>query len=377
MYQTDDRGVYRIYGLPPGRYRVSVGYDAANDSFARGSHYEKTFYSDPDNESKAGIVELRAGDEATNINIKVKGPTPKYSVAGRVIDGETGLSIAKAGIRFAIVNKNGGPSAPGIGIQADDRGEFSFSGFAPGQYSVYATSESYGGNYYSDPVYFDIVDKDVGGIDIKTTPGISVSGVVVAEGMSTKELLRLLPGLTVSVSGNSGTDSQLRIGGRSPIAPDGSFQVDGLRPGSVSVGIGTQRAPYARVQIVRLERDGIPINERFDLHQSMAGLRVSVDYGTGVIRGTVKFTGDNSITDARMYVSCKREGARDGPGTPVDARGNFLIKNLGEGTYEVTLQINALSQRPPRPIPPQKQMVRVTNGSESQANFVISFTPDP
>jgi hypothetical protein len=25
LYQTDDRGVYRIYGLPPGRYRVSVG----------------------------------------------------------------------------------------------------------------------------------------------------------------------------------------------------------------------------------------------------------------------------------------------------------------------------------------------------------------
>src|SRR5207244_12335072 len=25
MYQTDDRGIYRIYGLPAGRYKVSVG----------------------------------------------------------------------------------------------------------------------------------------------------------------------------------------------------------------------------------------------------------------------------------------------------------------------------------------------------------------
>jgi hypothetical protein len=375
MYQTDDRGVYRIYGLPPGRYRVSVGYDAANDSFARGSHYEKTFYSDPDDEAKVGIVDLRAGEEATNINIKVKAPTPKYSVAGRVIDAETGLSIAKAGIRFALVNKNGGPPAPGMGIQADDRGEFSFSGFAAGQYSVYATSEIYGGNYYSEPIYFEVVDKDVSGIEIKTTPGISVSGVVVTAGMSTKELLTLLPGLMISVGGN--TEAQLRNGGRSPIAPDGSFQVDGLRPGSVSVFVGTQSPSFVRVQIVRLERDGVSLNATFDVHQSMTGLRVSVDYGTGVIRGTVKFAGETSVTDARMYVSCKREGARDGPGTPVDARGNFLIKNLGEGTYEVTLQINTVTPRPPRPIPPQKQMVRVTNGSESEANFVIDFTPDP
>src|SRR5687768_12453056 len=29
-HMTDDRGVYRIYGLPPGRYRVSVGQAAEN-----------------------------------------------------------------------------------------------------------------------------------------------------------------------------------------------------------------------------------------------------------------------------------------------------------------------------------------------------------
>jgi hypothetical protein len=54
MYQTDDQGVYRIYGLPPGRYRVSVGYDQANDGMVRTRHYEKTFYLDPNDESKAG-----------------------------------------------------------------------------------------------------------------------------------------------------------------------------------------------------------------------------------------------------------------------------------------------------------------------------------
>ena len=377
MYQTDDRGIYRIYGLPPGRYRVSVGSDQANEGMVRARHYEKTFYRDPNDESKAGTVELKEGDEAANINMKVKSAAPSYSVAGRVVDGETGLPIARAGIRFVPVSKNNGPPPPGIGIQTDDRGEFSFSGFGAGHYGVYATSESYGGNYYSDPVYFDVSDKDITGIEIKTTPGLSVSGVVTAEGFSTKELLALVPGLSVSAGGNSSTGNQFRVGGRSAVGPDGSFQVEGLRPGAVSVFVAKQRPPFVAPRIVRLERDGVPQSEPIDLQQSISGLRIVIDYGTGVVRGTVKFEGETSISDARMYVSCKREGARDGPGTWVDARGNFLISNVGEGTYEVTLQVNALTPRPSRQIPIQKQLVKVANGAESEVNFIIDLTNKP
>jgi hypothetical protein len=377
MYQTDDRGIYRIYGLPPGRYRVSVGYDPTKDGLVRNRRYEKTFYVDPVDESKAGTVELKEGDEAANIDIKVKSAAPSYSVAGRVVDGETGLPIARAGITFVPVSKGNGPPQPGFGIQADDRGEFSFSGFAAGHYSVYASSEYYGGNYYSDPVYFDVSDKDVTGIEIKTTSGLSVSGVVTAEGLSTKELLALVPGLSVSVSGNSSTGNQFRVGGRSAVGPDGSFQVEGLRPGAVSVFVARQRHPFVVPRIVRLERNGVPQSEKIDLQQSISGLRIVIDYGTGVVRGTVRFEGEASISDARMYVSCKREGARDGPGTQVDSRGNFLISNLGEGAYEVTLQINALTPRPSRQIPIQKQLVKVANGAASEVNFVIDLTTNP
>ena len=110
----------------------------------------------------------------------------------------------------------------------------------------------------------------------------------------------------------------------------------------------------------------------------MSGIRVVVDYGTGVIRGAVRFDGETSIGDARMYVSCKREGARDNVSpVQVDARGNFLIQNLSEGTYEVTLQISSLTPRSSRPIPPQKQTVRVANGSASEVNFAIDLTPKP
>jgi protocatechuate 3,4-dioxygenase beta subunit len=135
MYQTDDRGVYRIYGLAGGRYKVSVGSDAS-DGIIRGSRRQRTFYPDVNDQSKGTIIELKEGGEANNIDIKVGSTTQTYAVSGHVIDAENGLPIARAGVRFKIVRQGQGPPSPGFGIQADDRGEFSFEGFASGHYSA-------------------------------------------------------------------------------------------------------------------------------------------------------------------------------------------------------------------------------------------------
>jgi hypothetical protein len=377
MFQTDDRGVYRIFDLPPGRYRVSVGYDPVTDGMIRSRRYDKTYYLDPTDQSKPAIIELSEGDEAKNIDIKVQ-PAPKtYSISGRVVDTETGVPIAKAGVRFMPVGKD--PNAGGgLGIQADERGEFSWGGFGPGRYSVNATSESYGGNYYSDPVYLDIVDQDLNDIEVKTVPGLSIGGIISTDGLSTKELLALLPGLTISFSGSSTGNNPVRTAGRAVVAPDGSFLVEGLRPGTVTAWIVTQRPSFINTKINRMERDGVPLSQNIDLKESMSGLHIVIDYGTGIIRGTVKFEdSDALITDSRMYVHYKREGARDGNTAQVDARGHFVIANLSPGSWEVTLQINSLTPRPARGFPPQKQILNVANGSETEVTFVVPLTPKP
>jgi len=361
--------------LAPGRYKVSVGYDAATDGMIRGRRYDKTFYLDPIDQSKPAIIELSEGDEAKNIDIKVQPPPKTYSISGRVIDTETGVPIAKAGIRFMPVSKD--PNAGGgLGIQADERGEFSWSGFAPGHYSVTATSDYYGGNYYSDPVYFDVVDKNLSEIEVKSVPGLSIGGTITADGLSTKELMKLLPGLTISFSGSAPGNNPVRTAGRALVAQDGSFLVEGLRPGPVTVWIATQRPTFTNTKINRMERDGVPLGQNIDLKESISGLHIVIDYGTGIIRGTVKFEGNDApITDSRMYVSCKREGARDGNGAQVDTRGHFVISNLAPGSWELTLQVNSLTPRPPHGVPIQKLIVNVANGGETEATFVVNLAP--
>lgn len=374
MFQTDDRGVYRIFDLPPGRYKVSVG-DSATDGMIRSRRYDKTYYIDPTDQSKPAIIELGEGDEAKNIDIKVQPASKTYSISGRVIDAETGVPIAKGHVLFMPVGKDA--NTGGSGIQTDERGEFMWGGFAPGRYSVTASGDPYGGNYYSDPVYFDVADKDVTGIEVKTVPGLSVAGVITADGLSTKELFTLLPNLMIIISGASPVDNQVRNVGRSAVSPDGSFLVQGLRTGTVTPFVTTLRPAYVRAIINRIDRDGVPLKQNFELKESISGLHVVIDYGTGSIRGTVSFEGEPAITDSRMYVSCRREDAREVTGAQVDARGHFIIGNLAPGRWEVTLQVSSLTPRPPRGIPPQKQIVNVANGSEAEVTFVVSLTPKP
>src|SRR4030095_13089125 len=129
------------------------------------------------------------------------------------------------------------------------------------------------------------------------------------------------------------TNNQFNSGGYSAVAPDGSFQVDGLRPGPVNVYLTSPNLGLARPTIDRIEHNGIGLNQGFDIQQSISGLRVVINFGTGSIRGSVRFEGDPSYSPDRIYVRAKREGARDIIPVQADARGNFLIRNLSPGSY--------------------------------------------
>ena len=159
------------------------------------------------------------------------------------------------------------------------------------------------------------------------------------------------------------------------MAPDGSFQVNGLRPGRISINAYAPGATYTRPSIARVEHDGIRVDQGFDIQQSISGLRIIINYGTGVIRGTVKLEGGASLADSRIHVNSKREGEREGTGILADARGHFVIKNLAPGPYEVTVQGGlGIPGAQYRPFPPQKQLVNVMNGSESEITFVVDLT---
>src|SRR6266571_3778169 len=85
-YKTDDRGIYRIYGLAPGTYQVAAGgRGAMGFTLGGGNPYDAdapTYYPSSTLDT-AGDVAVAAGGEATGIDIRYRN-NRGYSISGSV-----------------------------------------------------------------------------------------------------------------------------------------------------------------------------------------------------------------------------------------------------------------------------------------------------
>lgn len=391
-YQTDDRGVYRIYGLPAGHYKVSVGDDAGRGAGLRASgYYPKTYYPDASEIAKAAIVDLGEGGETKNIDIKLGRRSSTYSVSGRIIEADTGKPLPNVFFSFGVIQQSqnesyvsgtSGPSNP-----TNSQGEFRMEGLSPGRYVLMINSQNFTAaaesapKFYNEPVPFEVVDGDVTNLEIKAQRGLSISGVVVPDGVLDKSVLAKISNVLIdaSVEPSPGAINVYSGGGTSRLNPDGSFLLDGLRPGRVSFNLGYRGPDLPNFRISRIERDGGVVQNRLiDLSagQNISGLRIYLAYGTGVVRGQLKVEGGTLSSDTVFFVVVNRQGEPPQFSGQVDSRGRFLIKGIAPGTYEVVLQLVSLgSLQMPRGFPrQQRQTVTVVDGSDTEVNFTLDLS---
>src|SRR5687768_16988089 len=98
---TDDRGVYRIFGLKPGAYKVAAGRDDEGGSSRRHGVHTRTFYPGISDFAEATVIQVTEGSEASNIDITVSRLLTTYTASGRIVDGVTGQPVANVGYGFA------------------------------------------------------------------------------------------------------------------------------------------------------------------------------------------------------------------------------------------------------------------------------------
>ena len=364
IYQTDDRGVYRLYGLPEGRYLVSAGLDESRPQTALGAGgriYKRTFHPDTTDEAQATIIEVTPGKEVTGVDIRLGKSVQTYSASGRVIDAESGRPVPGISVGYGTV-ENKRFSTMMSGLLPNAQGEFKVEGLLPGSYAVYsqqimnpAAPENAANDYYSDPAPFEIAGDNVTGLEIRLQHGSSISGVAVIEGTNDPAVLAKLTQLKIQASmqrRNAGQNdaaggaSGLEAPGSfsSPLAANGSFRFSGLRPGTARLYLNPWQAPKG-FSIMRIERDGqVPQSLEIGPGEQISGVRVVIAYGDSVIRGQVKIEGEAPPGTLRMTVYPRRvEASTSGlvPGiqpVEVDARGRFMIEGLVAGTYALQLQ---------------------------------------
>src|SRR3989441_10564709 len=270
--QTDDRGIYRIYGLGPGSYRVSVGQAAAGGSGVNimgmgGSQYAKTFYPGVTEESKATLIEINEGTEATNIDITLGKSDRGFSVSGRVVDAESGKPIASSYIGYSSVNAaNQQLGAMNFaGIQTDANGKFRLEGIQPGHYAAFMIAIGQENSSYSDPARFDVSDGDVTGIEIKVRRGATIEGIAVIENNTDPAAAALLQSVSLIAYTSDEKSTTAPSYSRGSINADGTFRFAGLAPGKVRISMMVFAAPKKGVQLVRTEVGGVEQTEGIEV----------------------------------------------------------------------------------------------------------------
>jgi hypothetical protein len=365
--ETDDRGIYRIYGLPAGSYLISAG-GGDRPGLSRRIRYPLTFYPDAAEQAQAQIVTVETGAAAESIDIRLGAPLKTYSVAGRVVDADSGQPTP--GVPINIGRQRGqGPAGGGPGGGAGSSGvantdgAFRVTGLTPGRYSASAGSSGFpggsadaSGDFYSDPVNFEISGDNVTGVEIKVHRGASIAGTVAVEGSNDPSVGAMLSQLMISASSRGGQSQQPQgqagrggMGGRQNLAqvgPNGAFRIGGIAPGRVRLNVNGLGGGFGGngFSLVRIERDGAAINGEFNVAsgEQVAGIRVVVGFGTGAIQGRVVIAGGALPEGTRLMVSVRPlNSAGQNRPAQVDASGQFRVEGLLSGSYEVRLNAMA------------------------------------
>jgi len=232
MYMTDDRGRYRIYGVPTGHYKVSVGEgDTSGRTMYGGSdYYQQTFYRNA-SDTKASVVDLSEGSETPNVDMKMGRRSETYTASGHLIDSD-GKPLAGIRMTYSSMTKDQRYFGGSMIMTTNDRGEFRVEGLTPGHWAVSIIAGLEPGEpYYSEPLVFDVIDSDVTDLEVRAKPSLTLSGTLVPEGIDNKALLARLTELKVYADVRSTSQIQTSNQGASQIAPNGTFQIDGLAPG--------------------------------------------------------------------------------------------------------------------------------------------------
>lgn len=240
--QTDDRGIYRIYGLAAGSYHIVANPLSGEGMPATPYDLETATYYPSSNRDTATEVAVQVGAEVSGIDIRYRN-TRGHTVAG-TIEGGPERSAQELSVQVQALPV-GGSAYPGWGnsrIVAGIR-TFVLDGLSDGEYDLVARGYIWPDeNILSAPIRVAVRGSDVTGIKLTLVPAGSIAGKLSVEvllprpGTCAKSRDAVLTEAFVRIQRDekareTETDRQtvLRMGGT--VSDAGDFLIRSLRPG--------------------------------------------------------------------------------------------------------------------------------------------------
>jgi hypothetical protein len=354
---TDDRGMYRIFGLPAGQYVVYVQGPTAYDAqeVKRATSDSRTlvpasiYYPSTPDGDRATRIAVASGEERAGIDIQVQ-YVPTATVKGFVSGGSGGTVVLYRpnDPQGATVFIGNAPIAPD--------GQFTFANVAPGRYqartqAASAPSSSADGSAGRTWMWgtADILVEgdDVTNVGIQLMPTFTISGRVVFEGATAGPPLAgasLPASLFASIpSGVPPPTMHLLDGGK--------FSLSGLTPGvyrptTIGAPLRGLQTPIGPWWLKSIVIDGRELLDApLDLRQESENGVVTFGDQASEVTGSVKDAADGSVTRgyvvifstdrAHWFVNSRRVIA-----VAIDARGHYSIRNLPPGQYRAGVALD-------------------------------------
>jgi hypothetical protein len=351
---SDDRGVYRIYGLPAGEYIVAGQPQMRQPGLAnvevrtvsRGVVSDKSltmtqvFHPGATELGRAVRVTAAAGEELGGIDIQLQ-YVPLATVSGTVT-AEPGWNPAS--VTIARIDEVPGFDRT-LRVSADGEGQFTFRGLSPGQYRVIAQSSAQPPATTSGSVRWASTDvtvdgDDVANIGLSLQPGLTIAGRVAFDGERSPPAL---PTVRMPVPAFMNVANSAYLFPPAQIDSGGAFTITGVLPGtyrfsSVMQGV---RAPIGAWWLKSLVVNGRDLlDSPLELRQNVDDAVVTFTDRPTEITGTLTNARGNAVPE--MYVvaftadrSAWFFNSRRVAGVRPDAQGRYAIRNLPPGDYRL------------------------------------------
>jgi hypothetical protein len=183
--ETDDRGIFRLYGLAPGKYLVVAGangFDASPTPFAG---RVPTFHPSAPTRETATPVTVSSSQEVSGIDIRYRGERG-HSISGKLSGGGQASGIVPMKeLTLVLLKRVNAPEVIAMTpvLPVGGMTSYAFYGVLDGEYEVFAaqTQLAEEGQAASAPRRVTVRGADLSGIDLALAPLASISGKIVLE----------------------------------------------------------------------------------------------------------------------------------------------------------------------------------------------------
>lgn len=381
---TDDRGIYRIYGLYPGTYLVRTGGGLEFSSVFNAYEGDAPTFFPSSTRDTAAEVAVHSGEEVTGIDIRYRAERG-HSVSGTI------SGLIEPNLRYSmnvtLTQSSSGAFESTTYVQpGQEKAVFSFSGVGDGEYELIAQEGlSAGDNAFSAPRHVTVKGGDVTGIELVLAPLASIAGNVFLEA-EPKEPCREKRAPTfsetlISVRRDEKTPNQeatrlpFFYGNGATPAAQGEFIIRNLQAGryrlttrlpsnawyirSVVLPVAATARPTGTKSVATKSEAASNSNINLKAGEAVKGISVNIAQDAADVRGRVIAAAEGAQIPANLkiyLVPSERERAEDVlrySEASLDSDGTFALTNLAPGRYFIIARPapeTDPTERTPRPL---------------------------